>query len=308
MNYTRFGNTGLKVSRLCLGTAFRGTRDEAVATKTIECAIDHGINFMDCANFYGRGWSETVLGKAIKGCRDDLVITSKVHSPMGELPNDQGSSAYHIMREVERSLKRLQTDHIDLYLLHNWDPETPLEETLRALDNLVHKGKVRYIGCCNFAAWQICKGLWTSDRLNLTSFLGIQHYYNLLHRSLECEHLALAGAEGLGVMTYSPIAVGLLLGRQTEKQLIPKEIYEGPNVTRVLETVNEIGEETGKTAAQVSIAWVLSHPQVSSAMTGPDSPEQLEENLGGVEWELSREQRQRLDDASVWAIGNGVRS
>ena len=202
MNYTRFGNTGLKVSRLCLGTAFRETRDEAVATNTIEYAVDQGINFIDCANFYGRGWAETVLGKAIKGHRDDLVITSKVHSPMGESPNDRGSSAYHIMREIARSLKRLQTDHIDLYLLHSWDQETPLDETLRALDSLVNQGKVRYIGCCNFAAWQICKGLWTSDRLNLTPFLGIQHHYNLLHRSLEYEHFALAEGEGLGLMTY----------------------------------------------------------------------------------------------------------
>ncbi len=306
MNYTRFGNTGLKVSRLCLGTAFRETRDEAVATNTIEYAVDQGINFIDCANFYGRGWAETVLGKAIKGHRDDLVITSKVHSPMGESPNDRGSSAYHIMREIERSLKRLQTDHIDLYLLHSWDQETPLDETLRALDSLVNQGKVRYIGCCNFAAWQICKGLWTSDRLNLTPFLGIQHHYNLLHRSLEYEHFALAEGEGLGLMTYSPIAVGLLLGRQPKEKPVQKAIFEGPNVTNVLATVNEIGKETGKTAAQVSIAWVLSHPQISSAMTGPDSPEQLKENLGGVQWELGEEECQRLNDVSAWAIGNGV--
>ncbi len=307
MKYTRFGNTGLKVSRLCLGTAFRGTRDESVARKTIECAIDHGINFMDCANIYGQGWSETVLGKAIKGRRDDLVITSKVHSPTGGLPNDLGSSAYHIMREIERSLKRLQTDHIDLYLLHSWDSETPLDETLRALDILIRQGKVIYIGCCNFAAWQICKGLWTSDRLNLTPFLGIQHYYNLLDRSLEREHLALAEAEGLGVMTYSPIAVGLLLGRQTDGRPVPKEVIEGPNFSGVLATVNQIAEEAGKTAAQVAIAWVLSHRQVSAAMTGPDSPEQLEENLGGVDWELSSDQRERLDRASAWALGEGVR-
>ena len=307
MKYTRFGNTGLKVSRLCLGTAFRGTRDEGVASETIKYAIDHGINFIDCANFYGRGWSETVLGKAIVGRRDDLVITSKVHSPMGDLPNDRGASAYHIMREVERSLKRLQTDHIDLYLLHHWDPETPLNETLRALDNLIQQGKVRYFGCCNYTAWQVCKGLWTSDRLGLTPLRGIQHYYNLLDRSLEHEHLGLAEAEGLGVMTFSPIAVGLLLGHRNAGRALPDEVLQSADVESVIQATARIAEEAGKTPAQVAIAWVLSHPQVSAAITGPDSVEQLEENFGGVGWELNGEQRERLDAASAWTLGGGVR-
>ena len=308
MIYTRFGNSGLKVSRICLGTAFRGTRDEGVARETIACAIDLGINFFDCANFYGRGWSETQLGEAIRGRRDDLVITTKAHSPIGDLPNDRGSSAYHIMREVERSLSRLQTDHIDLYLLHNWDSETPLDETLRALDILVHQGKVRYIGCCNFAAWQVGKGLWTSDRLGLTPFGGIQHYYNLLDRSLEREHFPLAESEGLGVMTFSPIAVGLLIGRQRGGRPVSEEVLQSPEVAGIVRTVAEIANEMGKSPAQVAIAWVLSHSQVSAAMTGPDSPEQLEENVGGVGWELSPEHRRRLDEVSAWALGGGVRT
>ena len=174
MDYHTFGKSGVKVSPICLGTAFRANLDEAICIRTIERALDLGCNFIDTANYYGQGRSERILAKALKGKRDDVVLTSKVWSQVGPGPNDRGLSRYHIMREVERSLQRLEMDHLDIYLLHAFDSTTPLEETLRAVDDLIHQGKVRYIGCCNFSAYQVCEALWTSDVLNLHSFICIQ--------------------------------------------------------------------------------------------------------------------------------------
>ena len=219
MEYINFGSAGVKVSRLALGLGFRGQADEADGQKVVERALDLGINLIDCANTYGpgdnrthAGRSEVVLGKALKGKRDEVVITSKVFSRVGRGPNDQGLSRYHIMREAERSLRRLDTDHIDVYLVHHFDDSTPIEETARALDDLVHQGKVRYIGCCNHAAWQACKALWVQHALNLTAYMCMQNPYNLLHRALEREVFPFVQSEGLGVMVYSPLAVGLLSG------------------------------------------------------------------------------------------------
>ena len=219
MEYVNFGKAGVQVSRLALGLGFRGQGDEAEAQRVIEHTIAQGINLIDCANVYGTmddraniGRSEVILGKALKGKRDDVVITSKVASPIGDGPNDQGLSRYHIMREVEKSLTRLDTDHIDVYLVHTFDELTPLEETIRALDDLVCSGKVRYVGCCNYAAWQVCKGLWIADRYNATPYMCVQNQYNLLTRQLEDEMFALVRDQGLGVMVYSPLAVGLLSG------------------------------------------------------------------------------------------------
>ena len=219
MEYVNFGNAGVQVSRLALGLGFRGQGDEAEAQRVIEHTIDQGINLIDCANVYGTmddraniGRSEVILGKALKGKRDDVVITSKVASQIGDGPNDIGLSRYHIMREVEKSLTRLDTDHIDVYLVHMFDESTPLEETIRALDDLVRSGKVRYVGCCNYAAWQVCKGLWVADRYNATPYMCVQNQYNLLTRHLESEMFALVRDQGLGVMVYSPLAVGLLSG------------------------------------------------------------------------------------------------
>ena len=219
MEYVNFGKAGVKVSPLALGLGFRGQGDEKAAQRLVEHAIDSGINLIDCANIYGLmddraniGRSEEVLGKAIQGKRDDVVITSKVFSQMGPGPNDAGLSRYHIMREVERSLKRLNTDHIDVYLIHAYDEATPQEETIRALDDLVRSGKTRYIGCCNHQAWQACKALWIADSINATPYMCIQNMYNLLNRDLETEMFGLVREEGLGVMCYSPLAVGLLSG------------------------------------------------------------------------------------------------
>lgn len=317
MDYVNFGKSGLKVSRLALGLGFRGQNDAQAARRAIDAAIDHGITLIDCANIYGlmdervnRGRSEEILGQAIQGKRDDLVITSKVASPVGQGPNDRGLSRYHILREVENSLQRLKTDHIDVYLVHVYDQTTPLEETVRALDDLVSSGKVRYIGCCNFQAWQVCHALWTADRLLATPFMCVQNPYSLLNRNLEREIFPLVREFGLGVMAYSPLGVGLLSGAYrtgqpapagslwaTRREAIFEQTMAGP-VGQVIDAVHQIAQELGKSPAQVALAWVLSHPEVTVAITGGDTDAHLQDNLGALGWTLEAELRQRLDQIS----------
>ena len=317
MEYVNFGNAGVQVSRLALGLGFRGQGDEAEAQRVIEHTIDQGINLIDCANVYGTmddraniGRSEVILGKALKGKRDDVVITSKVASQIGDGPNDQGLSRYHIMREVERSLTRLDTDHIDVYLVHTFDESTPLEETIRALDDLVHSGKVRYVGCCNYAAWQVCKGLWVADRYNATPFMCIQNQYNLLTRQLEGEMFGLVRDQGLGVMVYSPLAVGLLSGVYSPDRPAPEgtlwatrlrdqfpSAMEGA-ASQVISTVIKLAGELGVTPAQLGLAWVLSHPEITVAITGGDTIEHLNDNIGAVGWTLDDSVRETLDAVS----------
>ncbi len=306
MEYVQLGRLGVRVSRICLGTAFRGQRDDGVAMRVIDRAIDLGCNFIDCANFYGRGRSETVLGRAIRDKRDDLFLTTKVWSRMGPGPNDAGSSRYHIAREVERSLGRLGTDRIDLYLLHSWDPASPLDETLRAMDDLVRQGKVLYVGACNFTAAQAVEGLWTADRLGLDAFACLQNEYNLLHRwEIEAELLPLVRRRGLGMMTYSPLAVGLLTGRFRRGQPPPpgshwaeRQDFDQTMSGRtdgVVQTLVDIGSRHGRTAAQVALAWLLDHPEVTAPMIGPDLPEHVDETLAAVDWQLPPEDRATLD-------------
>ena len=325
MEYVNFGTAGVKVSRLALGLGLRGQRDEAAARKMIEHTLDLGINLIDCANIYGffddrenAGSSEVVLGKVLKGRRDDVVITSKVFSEVGPGPNDRGSSRYHIMREVERSLKRLDTDHIDVYILHGFDATTPLEETIRALDDLVRQGKVRYVGCSNFSAWQVCKGMWVADRLNAVPFMCVQNPYSLLDRRLESEMFGLVEDQGLGVMAYSPLAIGLLSGMYTPGETpssdtlwgsARRHLYDGTvsgQAGSVIETVREVASEVGRSVAQVALAWVLSHPEITVAITGGDTIEHLEDNIGAVGWDLPQDARERLDIASASML-EGVR-
>lgn len=318
MDYINFGSAGVKVSRLALGMGLRGQADEAAAQRLVEHAIDQGINLIDCANIYGPmddraniGRSEAVLGRALRGRRDDVVITSKVFGRIGPGPNDTGLSRYHILREVERSLRRLDTDHIDVYLVHAFDPTTPLEETIRALDDLVCAGKVRYVGCCNFAAWQVCRALWVADSIYAHAFMCVQNPYSLLNRRLEVEMFGLVRDRGLGVMAYSPLAVGLLSGAYRPGEPAPagtlwatrrKEIFgktmQG-HVSEVVTSLHQTATELGKTPAQVAIAWVLSHPEITCAISGADNTDQLNDVLGGVGWELPAEVRQRLDDVSA---------
>ena len=316
MEYVNFGKAGVKVSPLALGLGLRGQSDASDAQRLVEHAIDSGINFIDCANIYGLmddraniGHSEEILGKAIQGKRDDVVITSKVFSNIGPGPNDAGLSRYHIMREVERSLKRLNTDHIDIYLIHAYDEGTPQEETVRAMDDLVRSGKVRYIGCCNHQAWQACKALWIADRINATPYMCIQNMYNLLNRDMETELFGLVREEGLGVMCYSPLAVGLLSGVYSPDEPPPEgtlwskrpdEFSEKMSgaTGHVISTLRRLAAELGKTPAQLAVAWVLSHPEVTVAISGSDTIEQLDDTLGGVGWELDAAVRDELDEVS----------
>ena len=319
MEYVNFGKAGIKVSRLALGLGFRGQADEAEAQRTIEHAIDQGINLIDCANSYGpldrresAGRSEVILGKALKGKRDDIVITSKVASRVGDGPNDRGLSRAHILREVERSLTRLDTDHIDVYLAHVFDDSTPLEETVRALDDLVRSGKVRYAGCCNFTAWQVCEALWVADRINAAPFICVQNPYHLLNRDLEREMFGLVRDQGLGVMVYSPLAIGFLSGIYSPDRPAPSGSlwatagYRGRFSAamqgasgEVVSTVIDLARELGKTPAQLAIAWVLSHPEVTVAITGGDTIAHLDDSLGSVGWTLDDSVRLKLDTLSA---------
>ena len=221
MEYRKLGHTGGKVSEICLGTAFRAQDDEQRCIEVIDRAIDLGCNFIDSA-FYGEGRSETVVGKAIRDKRHEVVLCTKIFGTRYQDPNNGGLTRLNLMRGVEDSLTRLQTDHIDLYLLHSFDTGTPLEETLGALDDMVRTGKVRYIGCSNFRAWKIVEALWQSDRRNLARFVCIQNQYNLLNRwEIEPDLMPLCHEHGLGIMTYSPLAIGLLTGQFRRGQAPP---------------------------------------------------------------------------------------
>ena len=315
MDYVRLGRAGVKVSRLCLGTAFRGYwngyTEEATAIHTVETAIDLGCNFIDCANYYYQGRCEDLLGKAIKGKREDLVVTTKVWSPIGEGPNDQGLSRLAIMREVERSLKRLQIDYIDIYLLHNWDPNTELDETLKAFDDLVRQGKVRYVGACNFTAAQTVEALWTADRGGLDPFFVLQNEYNILQRwGIEPELLPICRQYGMGMMTYSPLAVGLLTGRFRRGETPPVDsawtagdrfdAALDEKTEQIIQQLVDIGKAQNKTPAQVAIAWILANDDVTAPIIGPDRPEHVEEVFGALYVEFSAEQLQALDELSQW--------
>jgi aryl-alcohol dehydrogenase-like predicted oxidoreductase len=320
MDYVTFGTAGVTVSRLALGLGLRGQADETAAQRLVEQAIDEGITLLDCANIYGPlddraniGRSEIVLGKAIAGKRDHVVITSKVGSAVGPSRNDRGLSRYHILREIEGTLRRLATDHVDVYLAHVYDAATPLEETMRALDDVVRSGKARYVGCCNYAAWQVCRALWVADTLQATPYMCVQNPYSLLNRHLEEELFGLVRDRGLGLMAYSPLAVGLLSGTYHPGQPAPAgtlwatrlreryaEVLQG-GVAEVVRTVQEIAGEVGKTPAQVALAWVLAHPEVTCAISGADSLEQLSDVLGAVGWTLPPELRTRLDAVSAAA-------
>ena len=317
MQYVNFGTAGVKVSRVALGLGMRGQNDDAAATRTILTAIDAGINLLDCANVYGLmddranvGRSEEILGRAIKGKRDDLVITSKVFSPMGEGVNDRGASRFSILREVERSMQRLDTDRIDVYLLHSFDSSTPPEEQFRALDDVVSAGKVRYVGVCNYQAWQVCKAMWVQKEINAHPMITVQNPYSLLNRRLETEMFPMVRSLGLGVMAYSPLAVGLLSGAYSPEKM-PEEhtlwggerrpvfkAYLSGQAAEVLSIVRDIASDHGAAVAQVAIAWVLSHPEVTCAISGADTADQIADVAPGAELKLSDDEVRRLNDAS----------
>jgi aryl-alcohol dehydrogenase-like predicted oxidoreductase len=293
-----------------LGTGVRGPLDEARYERTVRRAIDLGCNFLDCANVYAHGRSETLLGRAIAGLRDDLVITSKVCSPVGTGLNDRGLSRYHILREVERSLRALDTDRIDIYYLHNVDPETRIEETLRTIVDLVRQGKVRYAGASNYDGAQVVELLWTADRLGLEPIVCLQNQYNLLHRRpIEADLLPVCRRHGLGLITYSPLAIGLLSGRYrrgapppADSPLSAERLDEmlSERGDAVVRTLIDLAAARGATPAQMAIAWILDHPEVTAPIVGADRPEYVDDVFGALEITLTVEERETLDAASQW--------
>jgi aryl-alcohol dehydrogenase-like predicted oxidoreductase len=307
--YRYLGDTGVKVSPLCFGTmSFGGIADEATSAAMFRRCREVGINVFDCANVYEGGRSETILGDLIQDCRDEVVITSKVYFPMGDDPNARGASRYHITRAVDASLRRLRTDYIDLYFVHRFDEETALEETLRALDDLVRQGKVLYLGASNFAAWQVMKALSISRREALTPFHVIQPMYNLVKRQAEVELLPMAQSERLGVIPYSPLGGGLLTGKygvDTQPdtgRLTSNQMYQ----TRYGDRLNyEVAERFTKFAAthgfnpvSLAVAWVESHPGVTAPIIGARNPEQLEDSLGALDIDVTPDLRDEISALS----------
>ncbi len=298
MEYRNLGQTGVKVSELCFGVmSFGGDADEETSAAMYRQCREAGINFFDCANVYGRGRSEAILGKLMAGERDELVITSKVGSPMRDAVNGQGLTRRHIMREVEDSLVRLQTDRIDLYFVHRFDDETPIEETVRALDDLVHAGKILYPAVSNWAAWQIAKALGISAREELAAFVCIQPMYNLTKRMAEVEILPLAESEGLGVIPYSPLGGGLLTGKYTREnrpaqgRLVENAMYGkryGEEMYYdVAERFSEFAAGIGIHPATLAVAWVAANPAVTAPIIGARNLTQLAGSLDAVNVDMT---------------------
>ncbi|MBI3946452.1 MAG: aldo/keto reductase [Armatimonadetes bacterium] len=308
MEYGTLGRQGVKVSRLCLGTMmFGGATGAEESTRIIHRALDAGINFIDTANMYNAGESEVVIGKAIRGRRDRVVLATKVKNAMGEGPNDAGLSRCHILNEVENSLRRLGTDHIDLYYLHAPDYDTPMEESLTAMNDLVRQGKVRYIACSNYYAWQVCEGLWISDRRNLASFACAQPLYNIVNRDAEVELLPLCRERGLGVVTYSPLARGVLTGKYRPGEAPPEGSRAARGDRRIREAelreesfvasqeVAALAREKGCAVSRLALAWVIANPIITSAILGPRTMEQLEDNLGCLSVVITPEDEAAID-------------
>ncbi len=309
MHYRILGRTGVKVSSLCFGTmSFGGDADEATSAAMFKRCLDVGINFFDCANSYGRGQAETILGKLLQGVRDELVITSKVCSAMGPGVNDRGLSRRHIMLQVEGSLKRLQTDRLDLLFLHHTDPDTPMDETLRALDDLVDQGKILYPAVSNWPAWQISKALTHADLRGLARFQCIQPMYNLTKRQAEVEILPLAQAEQVGVIPYSPLGGGLLSGKYTAQnkpaagRLVQNKMYEKrygePLYFEIAERFTGYAQDHNLHPATLAVAWVMSHPAVTAPIIGARNLDQLAPSLAALDVEMTPAWRKEISALS----------
>ena len=313
MEYRRLGRTGLKVSEFCLGTMTFGMPgwgiEEKQSKAIVDLALDAGVNFIDTANSYAEGQSETILGKAIKGLRDKLIIATKVFNPMGTDINDSGTSREHIMKAIEDSLRRLQTDYIDLYQIHHVDRETTTEERLRALDDLVHQGKVRYIGCSNEYAWRLCDALWISEVKNLARYESLQPQYNLLTRDIDEEILPLCREKQIGVMVWGPLAGGYLTGKYKPGEPPPENTRFGqtnssmrrffsPQVDEVVIALRETAQELDKSMAQTALRWILEQDGITSVIVGTTKPDQLRDNLGCTGWRLPEASLAKLNEVS----------
>ena len=321
MRYRLLGRTGLHVSELCLGTMTFGGQsfwkvmgglEQDAVTVLVKQAFDAGVNFIDTANVYSLGQSETFTGNAIKALglpRDEIVVATKATGVMNETSvNGRGQSRYHLMNQVDASLKRLQLDHIDLYQLHGFDPLTPLEESLATLNDLVRSGKVRYIGLCNMAAWQIMKGLAISEKNRWSRYERVQAYYTVAGRDLERDVLPLLQDQQLGLMVWSPLAGGLLSGKfspdgqgpeGTRRATLDFPIVDKARAFRCVDAMRPIAQRHQVSVARVALAWLLSRPQVSTVILGAKTPEQLADNLGATQLELSADDLGALDEVSA---------
>ena len=323
MEYRQLGRSGLKVPELCFGCGTFGGHDNEFfkawgaadvdeARKIVDICMDAGITLFDTADVYSDGNSETVLGKAIDHLnREDLMISTKATFRLGKGPNDVGSSRYHLIQSVDRSLKRLGTDYIDIYHLHAFDATSPVEETLRALDDLVREGKIRYIACSNFSGWHLMKSLSVSDRYGWSRYVGHQAYYSLVGRDYEWELMPLGLDQGVGALVWSPLGWGRLTGKIRRGQPLPKDsrlqskvaAEAGPQpeeeyLYTVVDALDEVAKETGKTVPQIALNWVLGRPSVSTVIIGARNEEQLRQNIGAVGWKLTAKQIEKLDAAS----------
>ncbi len=320
MKFVKLGRTGLKVSNICLGTMqFGWSADEATSHDLLSHAMALGCNFIDTADIYSRwaegndgGVSETIIGNWLANGgvqRDQLVLATKARGPMGDGPNDSGLSRGHLMNAVDASLRRLQTDYIDLYQTHAPDDETPLDETLRALEDMVRSGKVRYVGCSNYSAWKLMKSLWISDVKNIVRYDSLQPHYSLVNRAeFERELQDVCLDQGIGVIPYSPLGGGFLTGKYRRDSDLPdstraqriKDRYMNAQGFAIIDKLKEVGNEHDATIAQTAIAWVIANPAVSSAIIGANSRQQLEDTVKGGAVQLSAEQKAALNKVSTW--------
>ncbi len=320
MEYRQLGNSGLRVPVLSFGTAtfgggtefFKawGSTEVNEAKQLIGLCLDAGVNLFDTANVYSRGISEEILGKAIEGRRNEVLISTKATFPMTGKVNDYGSSRFNLIKSCEESLQRLNTDRIDIYHLHGFDANTPVYETLRALDDLVQSGKVRYIACSNFSGWHLMKSLSVSERYGWSKYIAHQAYYSLLNRDFEWELMQVGLDQKIGTIVWSPLVSGMLSGKYKRGQPIPNarvaqggspvpaETTDYERLYNIVDVLEEIANETGKSVAQVSLNWLLQRPTVDNIIIGARNEEQLKQNLGAVGWNLTLQQVQRLDTVS----------
>jgi aryl-alcohol dehydrogenase-like predicted oxidoreductase len=320
MEYRRLGHSGLKVSALSFGAGtfgggtefFRawGETDVSEAKQLIDLCLEAGVNLIDTADIYSKGLSEEVLGKAIEGKRDQLLISTKATFRFGDGSNDVGSSRHHLIRSCEDSLRRLNTNHIDIYHMHGFDASTPIEEVLSTLDTLVKSGKVRYVACSNFSGWHLMKALGISEKYGWVRYVGHQVYYSLIGRDYEWELMPLGLEEQVSALVWSPLGWGRLTGKVRRGQLLPevsrlhKTAEMGPQVAdehvfKVVDALDAIAAETGKTVPQIALNWLLQRPTVATVIIGARNGDQLKQNLGAVGWNLTAEQIEKLDQASA---------
>jgi len=301
MNYRSLGKSGLQVSAIGLGTnQFGGKVDAGLTKNIIHAALDLGINFINTADVYQDGRSGQFLGRALAGRRQEALIATKVYYEVGDGPNAHGASRQHIMSGVEASLRRLKTDYIDLYQIHSWDKETPLDETMRALDDLVHAGKVRYIGASNFSAWQLVWANALAKENGWTEFISIQPHYHMLERSIEQEMLPACISFGIGILPYFPLAGGFLTGKYSQDKPAPAgsrgesseyvQRYMTPNNYKILDELIALAAEYNRSLNELAHAWLLAQPQISSVISGATSVEQVQANAAAVNWELAEEE------------------